>query len=121
GERVERVGVPSGVVDEEAFAIEELSRLQQSMADTCREAGTVIVAGDTKVMRKGEIDGIGVNTTGRGLTRHPVRDSAAAAGDVIIVTGTIGDHGMAVMAVRNQFQFAETLVSDVAPLNGLVR
>jgi hydrogenase expression/formation protein HypE len=117
----EPLGLTCGVVLEEGFSIEELTRLQASMAEACREAGTAIVAGDTKVMRRGEIDGIVINTSGVGLTWRPVRDSGAVAGDVLILTGTIGDHGMAVMAARNQFEFAEPLRSDVAPLNGLVR
>jgi hydrogenase expression/formation protein HypE len=117
----EPLGLTCGVVIEEGFPVEALTRLHESMMRTCEEAGTSIVAGDTKVMRKGELDGIVINTTGVGLTWRPVRDSGAAAGDVLIVTGTIGDHGMAVMAVRNQFEFGEPLLSDVAPLNGLIR
>jgi hydrogenase expression/formation protein HypE len=117
----EPLGLTCGVVLEEGFSIEVLTRLQASMAEACHEAGTAIVAGDTKVMRRGEIDGIVINTSGVGLTWRPVRDSGAVAGDVLIVTGTVGDHGMAVMAARNQFEFAEPLRSDVAPLNGLVR
>jgi hydrogenase expression/formation protein HypE len=117
----EPLGLTCGVVVEEGFAVDDLARIPRSKADACAEAGTAIVAGDTKVMRRGELDGIVINTAGVGLTWRPVRDSGAAAGDVLIVTGTIGDHGMAVMAVRNGFQFAEPLRSDVAPLNGLVR
>ena len=117
----EPLGLTCGVIIEEGFSIEQLARIQASMAETCREAGTAVVAGDTKVMRRGEIDGIVINTAGVALTTSPVRDSAAVAGDVLIVTGTIGDHGMAVMAARNQFEFAEPLRSDVAPLNGLIR
>jgi hydrogenase expression/formation protein HypE len=117
----EPLGLTCGIVIEEGFSIEELSRLHDSMARACAEAGTAIVAGDTKVMRKGELDGIVINTTGVGLTYRPVRDAGARAGDVLIVTGTVGDHGMAVMAVRNQFEFAEPLLSDVAPLNDLIR
>jgi len=117
----EPLGLTCGVVVEEGFTVEDLARIQRSMTEACAEAGTAIVAGDTKVMRRGEVDGIVINTTGVGLTWRPVRDSGASAGDVLIVTGTIGDHGMAVMAARNQFEFAGTLQSDVAPLNGLVR
>src|SRR6185295_5920888 len=117
----EPLGLTCAVVVEEGFPLEDLARLQQSMAETCAEAGTAIVAGDTKVMRRGELDGIVVNTAGVGLTWRPVRDSGAFAGDLLIVTGTIGDHGMAVMAARNGFEFDGTLRSDVAPLNGLVR
>jgi hydrogenase expression/formation protein HypE len=117
----EPLGVTCAVVLEEGFPIEDLARIQSSMALACDEAGTAIVAGDTKVMRRGELDGIVINTTGVGIARHVVRDSGLAPGDRIIVTGTIGDHGMAVMAARHQFEFREALCSDVAPLNALVR
>jgi hydrogenase expression/formation protein HypE len=117
----EPLGLTCGVVVEEGFPIEQLSRLHDSMLAACHEAGTSIVAGDTKVMRKGEIDGIVINTAGVGLTYRAVHDSGAHPGDVLIVTGTVGDHGTAVMAARNQFEFGEPLVSDVAPLNGLIR
>jgi hydrogenase expression/formation protein HypE len=117
----EPLGLTCGIVIEEGFSIEALSALHDSMLAACREAGTAIVAGDTKVMRRGEIDGIVINTTGVGMTWRPVRDRGALPGDVLIVTGTIGDHGMAVMAARHQFVFAEPLLSDVAPLNGLIR
>jgi hydrogenase expression/formation protein HypE len=117
----EPLGLTCGIVLEEGFAIEELERLQASMRETCREAETTIVAGDTKVMRRGEVDGVVINTSGVALTRTVVRDRGLRPGDAIIVTGTIGDHGMAVMAVRHEFQFGEPLRSDVAPLNGLIR
>jgi len=117
----EPLGLACSVVIEEGFAIDDLERLQRSMREACAEAGTSVVTGDTKVMRRGELDGVVITTTGVAITWRPVRDSGAVPGDVLIVTGTIGDHGMAVMAARNQFQFGETLRSDVAPLNGLVR
>ncbi len=117
----EPLGLTCGMILEEGFPIEELARLHQSMLSACEEAGTTIVAGDTKVMRRGELDGIVINTTGVGMARQVVRDAGLQPGDRIIVTGTIGDHGMAVMAVRHQFVFGETLCSDVAPLNTLIR
>jgi hydrogenase expression/formation protein HypE len=117
----EPLGITCSVVIEEGFAVDDLEQLQRSMAETCAEAGTTIVAGDTKVMRRGELDGIVITTTGVGVTWRPVRDAGAMPGDVLIVTGTVGDHGMAVMAARNQFEFGERLQSDVAPLNDLVR
>jgi hydrogenase expression/formation protein HypE len=117
----EPLGLTCGVIVEEGFAIEEIGRIHASMVSACEEAGTTIVAGDTKVMRRGELDGIVINTAGFGFTRRVVRDGGLEAGDRIIVTGTIGDHGMAVMAVRHQFEFREVLRSDVAPLNALVR
>lgn len=117
----EPLGLTCGAIVEEGFPIEELIRLQESMRSACDEAGTSIIAGDTKVMRRGEVDGVVFNTTGVGLTARVVRDNGLQAGDAIIVTGSIGDHGMAVMAARHQFDFGGELRSDVAPLNGLIR
>jgi hydrogenase expression/formation protein HypE len=117
----EPLGLTCGVIVEEGFPVEQLVRLQESMRSACEEAGTTIVAGDTKVMRRGELDGIVINPSGFGFARHIVRDSGLEAGDRIIVTGTIGDHGMAVMAARHQFEFRDELHSDVAPLNALIR
>jgi hydrogenase expression/formation protein HypE len=115
------LGLTCAVVIEEGFPREELERVQRSMTATCREAGAPIVTGDTKVMGHGEIDGLVINTTGLGITRQLVRDAGLQAGDAIIVTGTIGDHGMAVMAARHALALEGDLASDVAPLNGLVR
>ena len=81
------------------------------MLATCREADAPIVTGDTKVMGRGEIDGIVINTAGVGLTARVVRDTGLAAGDRIIVTGTIGDHGIAVMAARHDLE----LEGDLPP------
>lgn len=115
------LGLTCAVVIEEGFARATLERLHQSMLDACAEAGTTIVTGDTKVMGRGELDGIVFNTTGLGRTRHLVRDNGLRAGDTILVTGTLGDHGLAVMATRHQLALDGDLRSDVAPLNGLVR
>ena len=115
------LGLTCGLVVEEGFSIEDLARIQESIRNACAEAGTAIVAGDTKVMRRGEVDGLIINTSGVGLTRRVVRDSGLHVGDRIIVTGTIGDHGMAVMAARHDFDFGDPLRSDVAPLNGMIR
>ena len=79
------------------------------------------MTGDTKVMGRGELDGIVLNTTGFALTRRVVPDSALRPGDDIIVTGTIGDHGFAILTARHGLQLEGDLRSDVAPLNGLVR
>jgi hydrogenase expression/formation protein HypE len=117
----EPLGITCAVILEEGFAVEDLARIQQSIRAACDEAGTTVVAGDTKVMRRGEIDGLVINTSGVGLAAQPVRDNGLRPGDAVIVTGTIGDHGMAVMAARHGFGFGEDLRSDVAPLNGLVR
>ena len=103
----EPLGLTCGVVLEEGFPIEELIRLQESMTSACDEAGTAIVAGDTKVMRRGEVDGIVINTTGIGVTHRVIRDNGLRPGDLLIVTGTLGDHGMAVMAARHKLEFRD--------------
>jgi hydrogenase expression/formation protein HypE len=117
----EPLGLTCAVVLEDGFPREELERIRDSMRRACDEAGATIVTGDTKVMGKGEVDGIVLNTTGVALTRRLVRDDGLRPGDRIIVTGTIGDHGMAVMARRRDLGLQGDLRSDVAPLNGLVR
>ena len=117
----EVMALTCSVIIEEGFARSDLERIQASLATTCREAGAVIVTGDTKVMGKGEIDGIVLNTTGIGITTQVISDSGLKLGDLILVTGTMGDHGMAVMAVRHELELEGELRSDVAPLNGLIR
>lgn len=109
------------VIIEEGFKRADLMRIQQSIRDACAEAGASIVTGDTKVMGKGELDGIVLNTTGVALTDRVVPDSGLSAGDLLIVTGTLGDHGMAVMACRHGLSLDADLQSDVAPLNRLIR
>jgi hydrogenase expression/formation protein HypE len=115
------MGLTSSVIVEEGFPIESLRRIHASMQEACREAGTQVVTGDTKVMRRGEIDGVVLSTSGFGVTDRIVRDSGLLPGDAIIVTGTIGDHGLAVLGARNALGLEGDLRSDVAPLNGLVR
>ena len=109
------------VIIEEGFSRADLERLQQSIRSTCAEAGATIVTGDTKVMGKGEIDGIVLNTTGIALTDQVVTDCGLHAGDRLILSGSIGDHGMAVMAHRHGLSIDDRLHSDVAPINGLIR
>jgi hydrogenase expression/formation protein HypE len=117
----EPLGITCAVIVEEGFAREELERIRDSMARACQEAGVTVVTGDTKVMGKGELDGIALNTAGFGLTRRLVRDNGLRPGDRILVTGTVGDHGLAVLTRRRDLRIEGNLVSDVAPLNGLVR
>ncbi len=117
----EPLGLTCAVVLEEGFPREDLLRIRDAMKRACEEAGVTIVTGDTKVMGKGEVDGIVLNTAGFGLTRRLVRDNGLRPGDRIIVTGTVGDHGMAVMTRRRDLQIEGDLRSDVAPINGLVR
>jgi hydrogenase expression/formation protein HypE len=117
----EPLALTCSVILEEGFARADLERVQASIGETCREAGAPIVTGDTKVMGKGEIDGIVLNTTGIALTDRVVPDSGLRPGDRILVTGTVGDHGLAVLAVRNGLELEGDLRSDVAPLNDLIR
>ena len=117
----EVLGLTCGVILEEGFPLEALARVQRSLEEACREAGVRVVTGDTKVMGKGELDGIVINTSGVGLTRRVVRDSGLHPGDRIVVTGTLGDHGLAVLACRNQLRLGDELRSDTAPLNDLLR
>jgi len=114
------LGLTCAVILEEGFPIEDLQRIQRSMVAACREAGAVVITGDTKVMGRGEVDGIVINTTGVGVTKVPIRDNGLRAGDRIIITGTIGDHGLAVMSLRHSLDLEGDLVSDVAPINSLV-
>jgi hydrogenase expression/formation protein HypE len=115
------LGLTCAVIIEEGFPRADLVRIQRSLRETCEEAGAVVVTGDTKVMGRGEIDGIVLNTTGIAMTDRVVPDSGLRPGDRLIVTGTIGDHGMAVMARRHGLALDGDLRSDVAPLNSLVR
>ncbi|HET8647728.1 MAG TPA: hydrogenase expression/formation protein HypE, partial [Vicinamibacteria bacterium] len=117
----EVLGLTCAVVLEEGFPREDLERIQCSMQQACRESGATVVTGDTKVMGRGELDGIVVNTAGFALTERVVPDNALQPGDEIIVTGTIGDHGFAILTARHGLQLEGDLRSDVAPLNGLVR
>jgi hydrogenase expression/formation protein HypE len=114
------LGITCGVILEEGFPLEHLEAIQRSLVDTCLEAGTVVITGDTKVMGKGELDGIVINTTGVGLAKEVIRDNGLRPGDKLVITGTIGDHGLAVMAARHGLQLEGDLRSDVAPINGLI-
>ncbi len=116
----ELLGITCGVILEEGFPLDQLEAIQRSLVDTCIEAGTVVVTGDTKVMGKRELDGIVINTTGIGLAKRVVRDNGLRVGDKLVITGTIGDHGLAVMAARHGLQLEGDLISDVAPINGLI-
>jgi hydrogenase expression/formation protein HypE len=117
----EPLGLTCAVVLEEGYSREALERVVASLRDTAREAGAPIVTGDTKVMGRGQLDGIVINTAGVALCDRVVTDAGLRAGDVLIVTGTVGDHGMAVMARRHDLRLQGDLRSDVAPINGLVR
>jgi hydrogenase expression/formation protein HypE len=112
-----------GFVVEEGLSFEILQRVVQSMRDAASEAGVFIAAGDTKVVQRGSADKLFINTSGIGLVDANIDISGANAkvGDVLIVSGTLGDHGIAVMSAREGLGFTTDLQSDVAPLNHLVR
>ena len=117
----EPLGLTCAVVLEDGYPLADLERLVASMAEAAREARAPIVTGDTKVMGKGEVDGIVLNTAGVALADRVVTDAGLRAGDKLIVTGTVGDHGMAIMSRRHDLRLEGDLRSDVAPVNGLVR
>lgn len=107
---------------EEGLSTEELGRVVQSMSEAARVAGVQIVAGDTKVVNRGKGDKVFISTTGIGVVERAVNISAdrARPGDKIILSGYIGDHGMAILSQREGLEFEGAIESDCAALNGLV-
>ncbi len=112
----------AGFILEEGLDIEILKRVVESMRIAALEANIQIIAGDTKVVQNGKADGIYINTTGVGIIPNNINISGCNArpGDVVILSGTIGDHGIAVIAARGELNFETQITSDVAPLSGLV-
>lgn len=135
----EPIALASGFIIEEGFPFSDLENILKGMGDTCREAGVPIITGDTKVMEKGALDKFVVNISGVGLRSealekniaevkryrpfeaHWLIDSNIKRGDKIILSGTIGDHGMAVLSAREGYGFKSNIVSDVTPLNRMIR
>ena len=111
-----------GFVLEEGFPLADFHRILCSMESAAKSAGVRIVTGDTKVVGKGSCDGIFINTSGVGVIPEGVALSASslAAGDVVLLSGTLADHGMAVMTVREGLSFQSSVRSDTAALNGMV-
>ena len=111
-----------GLIIEEGFEIEKLRRILRSVAMTAKQASVPIVTGDTKVVEFGAADEIFINTTGIGIMRSGLdfTHSRIAPGDVLIINGTIGDHGIAIMSVRKDINFSSPIVSDCAPLADMV-
>lgn len=112
----------AGFILEEGLMISDLERIVQSMQATALEAGVRIVAGDTKVVERGHGDGIFINTAGVGFVPDglEIGPQRIEPGDVLVVNGTLGDHGIAVMSKREGFELDLGLKSDVAPLNHLI-
>ncbi|HEY6487900.1 MAG TPA: hydrogenase expression/formation protein HypE [Terracidiphilus sp.] len=107
---------------EEGFLLAQLAAVVEAMADAARTAGVRIVTGDTKVVERGHGDGCYITTAGVGVVRTGVSVSSlhAMPGDVVLVSGTIGDHGMAIMSVREGLEFESQIRSDCAALNGMI-
>ncbi len=107
---------------EEGTPLDEIARVAQAVGTAAMAAGVKLVTGDTKVVDSGHGDGIYINTAGIGLVdeRADIRPQRATIGDVVIISGDIGVHGVAVMSCRAGLEFATTIASDTAPLNGLV-
>ena len=111
-----------GFVLEEGFPVDDLRRVLLSMRDACREAGVHIVTGDTKVVEKGHGDGIFINTAGVGSLPEGVdlSGSYCKPGDKVLVSGTLGDHGIAIISIREGLEFETSIETDAAPLNKLI-
>lgn len=111
-----------GFILEEGFPVADLKRICKSMAEMAKEAGVHIVTGDTKVVNRGHGDGVFINTSGIGFIPEGVNLSGAFCkpGDKILVTGTIGDHGITIMSCREELSFNADIQTDAAPLNHLI-
>ncbi len=107
---------------EEGFALADLKRIVESMAAAARDAGVPIVTGDTKVVEQGKGDGVFIATTGVGFVplQRRIGGACARPGDVVLLSGPIGDHGVAVLSQRESLEFETQIVSDTAPLHRLV-
>ncbi|MEO1089532.1 MAG: hydrogenase expression/formation protein HypE [Pseudomonadota bacterium] len=114
--------VSAGFILEEGFPLADLERLVASMAAAANEAGVGIVTGDTKVVERGKGDGVFITTTGLGVVPDVVRlgIERIEPGDAVVVSGTLGDHGVAIMSKRSGLAFTTEIRSDSAPLHGLV-
>ncbi len=134
----EPIALSMGLILEEGFPIRDLKRILESVRDTCEEAGVKVITGDTKVVEKGSLGGCVINTSGIGrrtkelehnievvrryreFKKRWILDSNLKPGDKIILSGTIGDHGMAILSSREGYGFGSQIVSDVRPLNKMV-
>jgi hydrogenase expression/formation protein HypE len=112
----------AGFILEEGLLMDDLGRIATAMANACKAANVQLVTGDTKVVNKGHGDGVFINTAGIGLVPAGLHIAAdrARPGDAILVSGTIGDHGMAIMSVREGLAFETEIVSDSAALHTLI-
>lgn len=134
----EPVALSSALILEEGLPMADLDKILESIAETCKEAEVLVITGDTKVVEKGALGGCVINTSGIGrrnaalekniaeVRRHRsfnarwVLDSNLREGDRIIISGTVGDHGLAVLSAQEGYNFGSQVMSDVTPLNKLI-
>jgi len=134
----EPFALSSALILEEGLSMADLDRILKSIAETCEEAGVHVITGDTKVVEKGALGGCVINTSGIGrrndalekniaeVRRHRsfdarwILDSNLRDGDRVIISGTVGDHGLAVLSAQEGYDFGSQVVSDVTPLNKLI-
>ena len=116
------VAITASFIIEEGFPISDLARIANSMAIAAKEANVFIAAGDTKVVEKGKADGVFISTTGIGFIPQgiDIGGKNAVAGDAVIISGSMGDHGMAVLTARGDLGLEMQINSDVAPLNMMI-
>ena len=116
------IALSTGFIIEEGFPFDDLEKITRSMQEAAHEARVEIVTGDTKVVDRGKCDKLFINTAGIALIEHPyqIHGGNLKPGDKVIVTGSVGDHGVAIMAAREGLAFETSVQSDSAPLNGLV-
>ncbi|WP_440951657.1 hydrogenase expression/formation protein HypE [Methanococcoides sp. FTZ1] len=105
----------------EGFELESFEKIIRSMNQAAEEVGVPIIAGDTKTVERNGLDSIIINTTGIGVANEVIRDCGLCAGDKVILTGTMGDHGISLLAHREGFELGTNLVSDVAPLWNMIK
>ncbi|WP_181685464.1 hydrogenase expression/formation protein HypE [Halorhabdus salina] len=119
----EPLALTSSLIIEAGTPQSTVERVTESMQETCEEAGATVTTGDTKVMGSDEIDTLAINTTGVAVVPrgNHVPDAGLSVGDTIIVSGTVGDHGISLLSEREGFDFGGDLASDVQPVNDLVR
>ncbi|MGM0842783.1 MAG: hydrogenase expression/formation protein HypE [Bacillota bacterium] len=114
--------ITAGFILEEGFPIKSLKEIVNTMAGEAEKAGVNIIAGDTKVVEKGSVDGLFINTTGIGVMReqHRLKPEMVKEGDSVIISGTIGDHGVAILSARQELGLLTDVRSDCASLNHLI-
>ena len=118
----EPVAILDSIIVEEGFPMEKLKKIIKSMNETAKEANVAIIAGDFKVMPKGSLDQMVISTAGIGVLKGKrILDSNAEPGDKVIITGSVGDHGIALLSKREGLSFETELISDVSPLHETVK